>query len=352
MLVAMKEGQLVLADEAMGRTGYCCPGCHEPVILRRGRHKIAHFAHRPGSQCRLSEGETAEHLLGKRQLFQWYRQQGRSVALEVYLTQIAQRPDLLLTDGGQRVAIEFQCSLLSLHRLRERNAGYRQCGIGFHWLLGAPYQRRQLHRGKVAQFTQWVGGQPGLLFWDTRLGRLVISRDFAQCSFIHGTGTSRLGVIKIQIHRLDGLQYGHGAMTARQLLADLPAHRPLAACPLVCHDTVPTWPVLDEPVIMWRIRVIEELTNLPVFYYWSKAAWQAWLKATGAEHWLGFGCIDGCALRQALLVALTHDLLARRILLACPGGYLLFQHPRWFTNVQEKLNLLARGGLLSPGALK
>ena len=352
MLVAMKDGQLVFADEATGRTGYCCPGCHEPVILRRGQHKIAHFAHRPVSQCQLSEGETTEHLLGKRQLFQWYRQQGRSVALEVYLAQIAQRPDLLLTDGDQRVAIEFQCSPLSLHRLRERNAGYRQCGIAVHWLLGAPYQRRRLQRGKVAQFTQWVGGRPGLLFWDTRLGHLVVRRDFVWCSFIRGTGMSRLMVIKTQIHHLANLQYGYGAMAARQLLADLPEHRPLAACPLVCHDTVPTWPVLDEPVIMWRIRVIEGLIGLPIFYYWSKTAWQAWLKATAAKHWLGFGCIDGGALRQALLAALTHDLLAMRILLACPGGYLLFQYPRWFTNVQEKLNLLARGGLLPPGALK
>lgn len=344
MLVAMKNGWLVLADEAKGRTGYCCPDCHEPVILRRGRHKIAHFAHRPGSHCRLSEGETAEHLLGKRQLFQWYRQKGRQVALEVYLPRIAQRPDLLLTDNDQRVAIEFQCSPLSLKRLRERNAGYRRCGIAFHWLLGAPYQRRRLQRAKVAQFTQWINGRPGLLFWDTRLGRLVVKHNFARCSFIHGVGQQQLMIVKTQAHYLDDLQYGHGAMAARQLLFDLPDHRPLAACPMVCHDVIPTWPVLDEPVIMWRIRVAEALINLPIFHYWSRQDWQIWLNTMAAKHWLGFGCIDGQLLHQTLFASLTHDLLTARILITCPGGYLLFQYPHWFINLQEKMNFLARGG--------
>lgn len=352
MLVAMKAGQLVLADNAHDKTGYSCPGCHEPVILRRGRHKIAHFAHRPGSQCQLGEGETAEHLLGKRQLLQWYRQRGEQVELEVYLPQIAQRPDLLLIERGHRVAIEFQCSPLSLKRLRERNAGYRQCGIGFHWLLGAPYQRRHLQGPKIAQFTQEVAGQPGLLFWDTRVGRLVVRRDLVRCSFTHGTGMRPVSVVKVQTGHLDSLQYGRGGIAARQLLAKLPSRRPLAACPLVCHDTVPTWPLLDEPVIIWRIRVVMGLTRLPIFYFWSQARWQGWLMATVAGHWLGFACLDPHELRSGLLGNFTRDLLREQILIACPGGYVLFRHPHWFASVAEKLNLLVRGGLLSVGGLE
>lgn len=57
MLVAMKAGHLILAERACGRDGYSCPGCHEPVILRRGRHKIAHFAHRPGSPVSWARGK-------------------------------------------------------------------------------------------------------------------------------------------------------------------------------------------------------------------------------------------------------------------------------------------------------
>lgn len=353
MLVAVKAGRLVLADNAQEKTGYRCPGCNELVILRRGRHKIAHFAHRPGSKCRLGEGETSEHLLGKRQLLQWYRQQGYQVKLEAYLPQIAQRPDLLLTEKDRRVAIEFQCSPLSLERLRERNAGYRQCGISFHWLLGAPYQKRRLQMAKVAQFTQEVAGRPVLLFWDTRVGRLLVQRDLLRCSFVHGTEMGPVMMIRAQIHHLNGIQYGRGGgVIVRQMLTSLPGHYPLAACPLVCHDTVPTWPVLDEPVIMWRIRVVMALIHQPVFTFWSQANWREWLAVMAADHWLNFGCLDGQSLRDNLLVIFTQELLRERVLIACPDGYILFQHPVWFTSVPEKLKYLERGGFSRISALK
>lgn len=347
MLVAMKAGHLILAERACGRDGYSCPGCHEPVILRRGRHKIAHFAHRPGSHCQLGEGETPEHLLGKRQLLQWYQQQGRRVELEVYLPQINQRPDLLLTDGNRRVAIEFQCSPLSLQRLLERNAGYRRCGIHYHWLLGEPYQKRHLQAAKVAQFTQEVGGAPALFFWDTRAGRLLVKRDLACCSFIRHSILGPRAITRYQMQRLNALQYGRGQHPTAilQLVADLPKHCPLAACPLVCHDIVPSWPTLDEPVILWRIQVVKVLMNQPLFHYWSDEDWQARVGGITGAHWLGYGCLDASGMHCRLIAAFTADLLSWRVLLACPGGYLLFKYPQWFANVQEKLNLLNRGGL-------
>lgn len=354
MLVAMKKGQLILAEDVHNKDGYSCPGCGEPVILRRGHHKIAHFAHRPGSQCRLGEGETAEHLLGKQQLFQWYQQQGRHVELEVYLPSINQRPDLLLTDGNRRVAIEFQCSPLSLQRLLERNTGYRQCGICFHWLLGAPYQGRRLQSAKIAQFTQEVGGHPGLFFWDTRVGRLVVKRDLVRCSFIRHPAMEPRAMVKYQMRRLSALQYGRGQcpLSIRQLVVSLPGHRPLATCPLVCHDVIPSWPTLDEPVILWRIRIIAWLMDQPLFHYWSYQDWEEWLYELTGNHWLGYGCLDAATIHQQLITAFTNDLLSYRILLACPGGYLLFKYPRWFANVPEKINLLDRGGLLQAITLK
>lgn len=353
MLVATKAGRLVLAENASGKNGYFCPGCGEPVILRKGQHKIAHFAHRPGSKCQLGEGETAEHLLGKRQLFQWYQQQGRHVELEVYLPRVNQRPDLLLVDGKKKVAIEFQCSPLSLQRLLERNTGYRRCGMQFHWLLGAPYQGRHLRSAKIAQFTQEVAGRPGLLFWDTRVGRLVVKRDLARCSFIRQPGLGPRATIKYQMRRLNALQYGSGhSLPVQQLVGELAAYRPLAACPLVCHDVMPSWPTLDEPVILWRMRVIRALVKRPLFCYWPVDVWQEWVAEVASNHWLGYGCIDATIMHQQAITALTADLLSYQYLLACPGGYLLFRYPRWFDSVQEKMNLLNRGGFSQANALK
>ncbi|MGN1279656.1 MAG: competence protein CoiA family protein, partial [Limosilactobacillus sp.] len=270
--------------------------------------------------------------------------------LEVYLPQINQRPDLLLTDGKRKVAIEFQCSPLSLRRLRERNAGYQRCGIYFHWLLGAPYQCRRLQAAKIAQFTQKVGGRPVLLFWDTRIGRLLVAHDLARCSFVRRPLSGPSAVIKYQMRRLNALQYGRGQCPAP--IHQLAIGHPLAACPLVCHDLTPSWPTLDEPVILWRIWVVKALVNQPLFQYWSANDWLDWIVELTGDHWLGYGCIDAAAMHHQLIAAFTDDLLRARVLLACPGGYLLFRYPRWFNNLQEKMNLLDRGGFLQTMALK
>lgn len=343
MLVAMKKGQLVMADSVNNGEDCYCPGCLEPVVLRRGRFRLAHFAHRPGSQCQLGEGETPEHLLGKRQLFERAKECGYRAELEVYLSKINQRPDLLLTSKDRQLAIEFQCSPLSLQRLRERNAGYRRCGIQVHWLLGAPYLRRHLRPSKVAQFTQWVAGQPGLLFWDTRVGRLVVKRDYERCSYIRRPLANRGTAIKYQSQRLNTLQYGRPSVALRPLLLAIPEQRPLAACPLVCHDTLPTWPIMAEPLILWRIRVIVMLYKLPIFHFWRSSDWSAWLQKVGDGQWLGYGCVDPACLRQQLLADFTQDLLKERVIIACGDGYLLFQYPRWFESITQKFHCLGVG---------
>lgn len=65
MLSAVHNDQLVLADNAKNNLEYYCPGCGQRVILRRGKHKITHYAHKKGNDCGVSEGETVEHLKGK-----------------------------------------------------------------------------------------------------------------------------------------------------------------------------------------------------------------------------------------------------------------------------------------------
>lgn len=342
MLVAVSGGHLIMAADAQSGQPCFCPACHEAVILRHGQHKIPHFAHRPGSQCCLAAGESHEHLLGKQQLLRRARQRGYQAALEVYLPQIAQRPDLLLTINDRQVAIEFQCSPLSLQRLRERNAGYQQCGIRFCWLLGAPYRRRRLQQAKIAQFTQWVNGQPALLFWDTVAGHLAVKRDFKRCSFIRREMQDRQMVIKYQSQQLSRLQYGRGSSLVSRLALASPHHFPLAACPLVCHDTTPRWPVIKEPLIFWRLRVVQSLLSQPLFRFWFRDQWFNWLERADGIHWLGYGCIAASRPRQFVLMDFTQDLLAAQVIVACPGGYVLLQHPQWFPSLETKLSYLRK----------
>lgn len=351
MLVAQSRHGLILAlnANALVDQTYWCPSCHEPVILRHGAHRVAHFAHRRGSHCRLSEGETQEHLLGKMQLYQWAARRGYQPQLEVYLPTIAQRPDLLLRINGRLVALEFQCSPLSLKRLQERNAGYHQLGIQPWWLLGAPYQRH-LQSTKIAQFTQLVAGRPALLFWDTKKGCLRIDRSFARRSLTTKKQLTKSTIIQIQTNHLMNFQIHHPALLMRIMGRQITYQ--LAACPFICHDLQPAWPLMREPVILWRIGIIWHLMQLPPFTFWPYLDWINWLYSKIPVRWLNYGCISSSLLHEHFLYQFTAELVSVRILIQCAHGYLLLQRPVWFNSPAQKLNSLKNNRFSNGFALK
>lgn len=66
--VAMTDdGRLVLPDRAERGERYRCPGCTAEVLLRRGKRRRAHFAHRGGDGC---SSESALHRAAKRLVLQ------------------------------------------------------------------------------------------------------------------------------------------------------------------------------------------------------------------------------------------------------------------------------------------
>lgn len=117
---------------------FYCPDCQQRVVLRKGVYNVAHFAHR--TQCtqqRFSEGETQEHLLGKSLLYQWLVKEQFSVVLEAYLSNLQQRPDLLVTlPNGKRIAIELQCSPIAMDDFVQRTNGYVSKGYDVIWIVG------------------------------------------------------------------------------------------------------------------------------------------------------------------------------------------------------------------------
>ncbi|WP_303217614.1 competence protein CoiA [Enterococcus asini] len=135
LLANNAQGQLVLADRFQKKNGEkCfCPGCQGEVIFKCGPQKIPHFAHRSMQECQhFSEGETAEHLLGKHLLQQALPE---DTQLEAYLPELSQRPDLL----WRRLAVEFQCSTLSRTRFAERTSNYLAHGYTPWWLVGQQF---------------------------------------------------------------------------------------------------------------------------------------------------------------------------------------------------------------------
>ena len=153
MLVAVNaHNQHVYALDEQKNTHqkFYCPQCNEPVFLKKGLIKQAHFTHFKNSNCAIfSEGETEEHVLGKSLLYQWFTQQDIPCQLEAYLPNLKQRPDLLIwLDEQTPIAIEFQCSALSAQRMIERTSGYNENGYKVYWILGHNYHLKD----KITKF--------------------------------------------------------------------------------------------------------------------------------------------------------------------------------------------------------
>lgn len=136
MLVAKNEqNQLVnlLEVENPNKGNYRCPACDGAVRLKRGKIVRPHFSHVSLKDCQYHwENESIQHLQLKAHLYRWLQKE-EPVELEKPLPQIGQVADLLV---GGRLALEVQCSPLSIDRLRERSVSYRQAGFQVLWLLG------------------------------------------------------------------------------------------------------------------------------------------------------------------------------------------------------------------------
>lgn len=129
-------------EELRSRPFYC-PSCNQPVIIKAGTQIIPHFAHRQNTICPANEqGESAAHEKGKLLLFNWLKSQGYTVLLEAYLSEINQRPDLLIIRHNKKIAIEYQCARVPLEQIQKRNQGYRKLGIIPIWILGANHFQR------------------------------------------------------------------------------------------------------------------------------------------------------------------------------------------------------------------
>ncbi|MEK5184145.1 competence protein CoiA [Solibacillus sp. FSL W7-1324] len=186
MLVAMNEQQQLFhltsklpPDELQKlkkQQSFFCPLCRERLLLKAGQIKIPHFAHQKNSDCDslFSEGESAVHLLGKQQLFQLFTGLQLSPALEPYLPQLQQRPDLLIKLKDHQYAIEFQCSPIAHPSFQQRTSGYLNAGITPIWILHTPEKFKSPGIVKVSinhtntQFMQQYKKQNFLITYDVK----------------------------------------------------------------------------------------------------------------------------------------------------------------------------------------
>lgn len=136
------------------KENFYCPECKQSVIVRAGPKVIPHFAHRKGSNCSIQGGEGAYHQKGKLLLYDWFINQGIPAELEIFISEINQRPDLLIRTKRRKIAIEYQCATIPISHIQKRNKGYKRVNILPIWILGGnQFHRTSNNHLKVNAFT-------------------------------------------------------------------------------------------------------------------------------------------------------------------------------------------------------
>ncbi len=359
MLMAQdQQDHLILAADATRQAKYRCPGCQGMVRLKRGRVMAAHFAHQAAACQTFSEGETAEHLLGKQQLAAWFQASGYTVQIEAALPALHQRPDVLVQQGSQPpLALEFQCSPLSVTRLAERTQGYRQHGYRVLWVLGSPYHvsGRLRSHAKALKFLQY-SPQWGcyLVFWDVTGPQLQLDLNLLSCDGdplhlqrhyfpVQRTTVPDLLHYRPQLTIPTVVANHYQAYQRRLTLGRLGQQPQVVALQRFCYQhggtvaTMPDWvypmiakvPILAGPYLSWYLHVFVRLRLEPLIL--STVRLQQLLQAELTPLLAPVSCLNGAdALQQQLVHDLLAELVTRQVITAVPTGWRLnSQQLRW-----------------------
>jgi len=157
MLSARGKNGAVIAWEAQQDDGpFLCPGCRQPVILKKGYINVHHFAHKPGTECPYSDyhqGESLLHLRAKKEIYDTLKVHPdvSRLQLERYLGPV--RPDISFFFKDIPVAIEMQISTIPPHTAARRTREYTRRGIALLWVF--PYDEENIHNGKVCNIRYW-----------------------------------------------------------------------------------------------------------------------------------------------------------------------------------------------------
>lgn len=135
MLSSVLNGSLITALRATDKDAdYRCPECNAPVILRKGKYRVAHFAHKIDEGCRYGEGMTEDHLLAQTQIFDVLDSNGFYCELESRRFR-GRRADVYTEINDEKVVFEVQHSQITPEEILSRNQFYSDNGCYVIWVL-------------------------------------------------------------------------------------------------------------------------------------------------------------------------------------------------------------------------
>lgn len=172
------DSKQVLATTAEKSDGpFYCPDCNDETILKKGTVIKDHFAHKPGSTCTYSGGESDEHRHCKAEI---YRELLRFSSLEAQLEKSfgTVRADIYFESKrtGNQYAIEVQLSNLTVKEIIHRTSEYAKLNIYVLWLPPVDYRlmqytfapklwERWLHVAYHGNVFYWIKGLQIMPIW-------------------------------------------------------------------------------------------------------------------------------------------------------------------------------------------
>ncbi|MDF9554218.1 competence protein CoiA family protein [Bacillus tropicus] len=171
------------------RESFFCTACGKEVLMRLGKQKKWHFAHKKVDSClAFYEAESIYHMHGKELLYRWLKRQNFHVEIEHYLPEIQQRPDIFIERAERKIAIEYQCANLSIEQLYKRTHSYWRAGIQVVWIIGGNQLKKHsaywMKFSSLMAFSLQSYPQPLLIFFCSK------QKSFMKCTFITSFSTS------------------------------------------------------------------------------------------------------------------------------------------------------------------
>lgn len=117
---------------------FYCPACAGEVILKKGKIREHHFAHKPPSDCLFGTGESQVHLKAKRQIYNALIFHPLCTFCELEQPLDGARPDIIFTTKGNQIALEVQKSNISTDDMARRMLQYTRLGIHVLWIVPFP----------------------------------------------------------------------------------------------------------------------------------------------------------------------------------------------------------------------
>jgi competence protein CoiA len=141
MLSAIRrsDNKKVLArEEVKNNQPFFCPECNNDTILKKGRIKVHHFAHKPPVTCEYGLGETEQHRRCKMEIYDGLVCHSRFANCEIERGMGTVRPDIYACMDGIQIAIEVQLSTLTLENIIYRTSEYAKRGSTFFGYQSIP----------------------------------------------------------------------------------------------------------------------------------------------------------------------------------------------------------------------